>query len=107
MESRLKKLLEFYKEDQDDPFTIYAIALEYLTFDREKAKEFFEILLNKHEDYVGTYYHAAQLYIDMGMNEKAKETFEKGIMTSEKQKNYHALKELKSAYQNFLFENEG
>lgn len=105
MESRLKKLLEFYKEDQDDPFTIYAIALEYLNSDKEKAKDFFEILLNKHEDYVGTYYHAAQLYIDMEMNEKAKATFEKGIAISETQKNYHALKELKSAYQNFMYEN--
>ncbi|HYG38823.1 MAG TPA: tetratricopeptide repeat protein [Cytophagales bacterium] len=105
MDTRLKKLLEFYNEDPDDPFTIYAIALEYLASNKEEAKKYFEILLEKHPDYIGTYYHAAQLYIDLEFNDKAKETFEKGIALSEKKNDQHALKELKSAYQNFLFEN--
>src|SRR5688500_17641487 len=105
MNTRLEKLLKFYNEDPDDPFTIYAIALEYLSTNKEEARKHFEILLQIHEDYIGTYYHAAQLYIDLGFNDKAKETFEKGIALSEKRNNQHALRELKSAYQNFLFEN--
>lgn len=105
MSDRLSKLQEFHNEDPNDPFTIYALALEYIAIDKGQARGYFERLLNDHEDYESTYYHAAQLYIEMELYDKAKEVFEKGMVISERQKNHHALKELKSAYQNFLFEN--
>ena len=35
--NRLTTLLDFLKEDPEDAFTLYAIALEYLKIDEQKA----------------------------------------------------------------------
>ena len=65
--SRLNQLLEFYKEDPKDPFTIYALAMEYLKLDVNESRKYYELLLTEHRHYVGTYYHAAKLYIELGL----------------------------------------
>ena len=48
--SRLNQLLEFYKEDPNDPFNIYALATEYKSIDPEKALTYFELLIENHPD---------------------------------------------------------
>jgi tetratricopeptide (TPR) repeat protein len=105
MNDRIEKLLQFLKEDPDDAFTKYALAIEYTSTDKSKAILYFEDLLKNHREYIGTYYHAAHLYVELDNPDKAKEVFEKGIEVAEKLKNHHALRELKAAYQNFLYEN--
>ena len=99
----MEQLLEFYQEQPDDPFNIYALALEYLKTDEGKARHFFELLLSRHEDYIPTYYHAAKLYADLGDRERAIATFEKGISQATKFNDSKAARELKSAYDEFLF----
>lgn len=103
---RLEQLFKFLEEDPEDPFNLYAIALEYLNDDKVKAREYFDKLLSQHEKYVPVYYHAASLYRKLGKQEKAAEIYEKGITTARNQNNQHALRELRAAYNEFLYEGE-
>ena len=105
-DSRLNQLFEFLKQDPNDAFTLYAIAIEYTNSDAGKALEYYEHLLREHPDYVATYYHAAKLYADLGLREKAEKVFEKGLAISLKKQKIHAYKELQRAYQAFLDEEE-
>jgi len=100
------QLLDFLQEDPNDPFTLYAIATEYLKTDSSQALAYYEKLLNEHPDYVGTYYHAAKLYAELERNEEAQKTFLKGLQVSEAAGNRNAYRELKGAYQQFLDEME-
>lgn len=102
--SRLDTLLEYYKAEPNDPFTIYALALEYSRFDQEKTQEFFDLLLKDHEQYLPAYYHAALYYRDHGKREKAISIYKKGIQLAESQHEAKALRELRSAYDEMLFE---
>jgi len=101
---RLSLLLEYYEEDPNDPFNIYALANEYKSHNSEKALEYFEVLIEQHPEYVATYYHLANLYLDLGMDEKAKATFEKGIQMATQQNEVLLLRELKSAYDEFMMD---
>ena len=105
-QSRIEQLFSFLNDDPNDPFTIYAIALEYAKIDQAKSIEYFEKLLTEQPDYLATYYHAAQLYADMGMHKEAIVAYETGIAKASAQENSLALRELKNAYENFIFENE-
>ena len=103
---RLQQLLAFLEEEPDDAFTIYAVATEYLKSDIDKAREYFELLLREKPAYVPTYYHAAHLYLDLGMDEKAVATFEKGITVAQQQGDQLALRELRNAYDQYQFESD-
>jgi lipoprotein NlpI len=100
--SRLDQLLEFYKEDPSDPFTIYAIATEYLKIDIEKSRYFYELLLADHVNYVGTYYHAGKLYEQLGEKDKAEAVYKKGMQISREMGQMHAFSELQQAYNKFM-----
>lgn len=101
---RIEQLEQFKKEDPNDPFPKYALALEYLQSDPEKSKSYFDDLLMNHSDYIGTYYHAAALYSKLGNREKAEEIYQKGISIARTSNEAHALKELQNAYTNFQFD---
>lgn len=105
-EQRLRQLFEYLKEDPDDPFTKYAIAIEYLEQNPQESLKYFKELLQKHEEYTGTYYHAAKLYNALGMKDEAERVFEKGIEICKLKKEHHALRELRNAYNEFLFEED-
>ena len=107
--SRLQQLLEFYKEDPTDAFTIYALATEYLKIDIEKSRYYYEKLLAEHENYVGTYYHAGKLYEQTGEKDKAEVVYKKGMRISRELGQMHAFSELQQAYNKFAgldFEDE-
>lgn len=97
-------LLKYLEEDPNDPFNIYAIANEYLSTSLEKAREYFDKLLLEHSEYLPTYYHAAQVYIDLEQEERALEIYKQGIDLAKSQNNAKTLRELNTAYQNLLFE---
>lgn len=103
-EERIKQLIKFIEEDPSDPFPKYALAIEHIQLNKSKSMELFEELIKNHPDYIGTYYHAAHLYAELGEKEKAEETFEVGIEKSKELGEAHALKELQSAFMNFQFE---
>jgi len=99
---RLAQLLKFLEEDPEDPFTLYALATEYRSSDKAKAMLFYEQLLAEHKDYVGTYYHAAKLYEELGQNDTAEHTYKKGMQVSRQQGNLHAFSELQQAYNKMM-----
>jgi tetratricopeptide (TPR) repeat protein len=101
---RIKLLKEAIKNEPKDPFNRYALAMEYLSSDLFEAKRHLEVLLDKFPDYLPTYYQTGNLYWELEELEAAKETFEKGISLALKQNNTKTHEELKSAYNNLLFE---
>lgn len=103
---RLQLLREFINEEPSNPFNYYALALELRETDPEKATELFEFLLENHPDYLPVYFPSAHFYAELNHLEKAKEVFEKGIQLASSQKEEKALKELKNAFQNFIFEHD-
>lgn len=117
--NRLNQLLEFLEKEPQDTFLLYAIATEYQKTDTHKAIEYYEILLQNHSNYIPTYYHAAQLYADLGNYQKANHIYLKGINKCESEiyqtqkdnkeinkTTLKALQELKSAHELFLMEFE-
>ena len=103
---RLKQLFNFLEKDPEDSFTIYAIALEYLKENPGKAREYLDILLEKHPDYLPTYYQAGLVYKSMDNNEKAIAIFEKGIALAQKTNNHMTKRELQNALNELLFEED-
>ena len=104
--SRLEQLLQFWQEDPNDPFTLYALATEYRSTDTSKALFYYEKLLTEHPGYVGTYYHAAKLYFQLGQPEKAETIFKKGLEVSLQAGQRNIYRELQAAYREFLDEQE-
>jgi len=102
---RIEQLLKFLEEEPDNPFNLYALALEYQNHDLEQAASYYDRLLEAHKEYLPTYYHAAAFYAERGELERAKKIYERGMDLAGKEQNQMALRELKNAYQNFLFEN--
>lgn len=101
---RITHLRNFIKEEPEEPFNYYALALELKDCNPQEAKEHFDYLLQKHPDYTATYYHAAALYEQLALPDDAKGIYEKGITVCQKAMATHALRELQTAYQNFCFE---
>ena len=104
--SRLDLLEQYYKEDPNDPFNVYALALEYQKTDPLRSRDLFEKLLTEHTGYLPTYYHAARLFADINEGAKAKSVYEKGIALAKQKLDNKALRELQSAYNEFLFEHD-
>ena len=102
--TRLDQLLSYFKEDPNDPFNIYGLALEYQKTNLQEAEKYFDLLLRDHEGYVPTYYHAAKLYQELGQRDKAITVYEKGISVAKHAQNFKAVRELQSAYDELMFE---
>jgi predicted Zn-dependent protease len=95
---RLRMLEQYAKEDPDDPFPSYAMALEWVTNDPAKAMELFDQLLSVHPDYLPVYYHAGHLLFQSGDSVKAKIIIETGIRKTKAAGDLKALAELKTLY---------
>lgn len=107
MDANRVKLLENYrKEDPNDPFTLYALALEYLSENPAQAKPLFLELLQNHPNYTATYYHATDCFYQLDDMELTRKTYINGIALLKGTEDTKALRELENAYQNFLFELE-
>ncbi|MDB5006098.1 MAG: tetratricopeptide repeat protein [Mucilaginibacter sp.] len=97
--SRLEKLLEFIKNEPEDPFLKYALATEYLRMNKtDKALEYYEDLTTHHPNYVGTYYHLGKLYEALSRKEDAIKTYETGMKITREQRDNHAFSELQAVY---------
>lgn len=105
-EQRLKTLLKFYKEDPNDPFNLYGLALEYQKTDLIKSDELFTKLMEDFPEYVPSYYHAAKLKVVLKQSEVALGIYQKGIDVAKQQGEKKAEQELRSAYDELMFELE-
>ncbi|EAZ82727.1 hypothetical protein [Algoriphagus machipongonensis] len=104
--TRWELLKQFTKDEPENPFNWYALALEFREEKPQEAKEIFEMLLKDFKSYLPTYYTAASFFSEIEEIEEAKKIYENGIELASSQQNQKALQELKNAYQNFLFEND-
>ncbi|GAB3893343.1 tetratricopeptide repeat protein [Spirosoma agri] len=98
---RIQQLIRFVQEEPNEPFNIYALAMEFLGSKPDQARIYFDQLLAEHPDYLPTYYHAAALYADLDKRDKAAALYEKGINLARKQTNQKTLQELQRAQQAF------
>lgn len=98
---RLQQLIAFQQEEPHDPFNQYALALEYLKHDPAKSESLFSSLLEEHPDYLPTYYPFAQLLAGKQDRQRTESVFQAGIEQARKSNDQKALRELRSAYQDW------
>ncbi|GAB2581207.1 tetratricopeptide repeat protein [Spirosoma areae] len=98
---RIEELSRFVEEEPNEPFNVYALAMEFLNGRPEQARIYFDQLLINHPDYLPTYYHAAALYTKFEERDRAAELYEKGIALAQAQNNQKTLQELQRAQQAF------
>lgn len=96
--NRIEQLTQFIKDDPSDEFLRYARALEYLKADPSLALKEFETLLTQNPYYLPTYYPAAHLMIELGLEADAERIFREGIKIASLQKNAKTEQELRSAF---------
>lgn len=98
MSSKVSTLAVRIKENPNDSFSKFALALELLNVDQTaKARVLFESIVNTDPDYVGVYYHLGKIYTEIDENKKAVKTYKDGIYIAEKGKHQHAKLELQGA----------
>ncbi|HEY9047852.1 MAG TPA: tetratricopeptide repeat protein [Ohtaekwangia sp.] len=102
--NRLEQLRQFVEDDPDDPFNRYVLALEYIKSDTTQAAVLFDELMQKHPDYLPTYYHAGNLFESLGNRDKAIAIFQKGIELAQQQREFKALRELQSVLSELLYD---
>lgn len=104
-QTRLDRLKELLKEDPDNSFILFAIAKEYEGLGKKvEAISQFLSLIEKDPQYVGTYYHLAQLYEDTDDPDAALMTYQKGMAVAQAVKDQHAYSELQNAKMNLELE---
>ena len=98
--NRLSQLEELLKEDPNDPFLKYGIALEHAKLGNlAEAIQRIENLLAEKPDYLGAYYQLGQYYEAVKNFDAAKNIYEKGMLLAKEKKNMKTLNELREALQ--------
>ena len=99
--SRLDKLFTFLEAQPNEPFLLFAIAKEYESAgDDANALDFYQKLQATTPQYVGLYYHLGKLFERKNEPQNALETYKIGIEVAQKERDLHALSELKGAKMN-------
>uniref|UniRef100_UPI0040485425 tetratricopeptide repeat protein n=1 Tax=Algoriphagus sp. TaxID=1872435 RepID=UPI0040485425 len=103
---RIELLKGYCKEEPENPFNFYALALEYREFEKAEAAKLFNYVVGSFPNYLPVFFPAAHFFYDEGELQKAKKLFESGIALALLLKDEKAKKELANAYQNFLLDTE-
>lgn len=104
---RIKQLEEFLKNEPEDSFLNYALAIEYVGLENyDKAKEILTQLIQRDPDYTASYYHLGKLYQREKELEKAQSVYEEGIRLTRAKREQHQLAELQTALNNMLFDDD-
>tara|TARA_R100000541_G_scaffold874_2_gene4639 strand:- start:13366 stop:13698 length:333 start_codon:yes stop_codon:yes gene_type:complete len=107
LESKISTLAKQLKENPDDSFLKFALALELLKIDeKEKALALFKNIQANQPSYVGVYYHLGKLYEELGENNLALKCYKDGIAVTSKLKDQHSKSELQGALINLEMEIE-
>lgn len=101
---RIERLKNFLSTNPSDSFVQHALALEYIKLgDDAAARQLFENVLQRDENYIGSYYHLAKLLERNGEREGAIAVYEKGIVKAREAGEQQAYNELRSAYEDLLY----
>ena len=96
--NRIEILKNFLKDNPDDSFSRYALALEYVKLGQnDEALREFEAVRKSDADYVATYYQLGQLYQKVGQKHEAEKIFRTGITVATKAGDEHTRSELEAA----------
>ena len=103
--SRIEQIKEFLKSSPNDAFLSYALAMEYVSLgEDQKVEEILVHLKTTQPNYFATYYHLAKLYERIDQRAKAIETYEAGLEICQQLGEQHALRELRAAYDELIYE---
>ncbi|MEX0994830.1 MAG: tetratricopeptide repeat protein [Balneolaceae bacterium] len=95
---KIKKLAANVRENPEDSFLKFALALELLKNNQDrKALLLFESVYKNHPDYLGVYYHLGKLYESLENYERAEQLFTEGIRVAQRQDKDRTEKELNEA----------
>jgi len=101
MNQKVQKLARRLKENPNDSFTKFALALEMRKVDQlEKARRLFESIREHDPQYVGVYYHLGKLYEALDESDRAKTIYKEGITITQEKQDQHAQSELQTALMN-------
>jgi Tfp pilus assembly protein PilF len=101
---RIEKLKEFLRAHPEDNFLQHALALEYVKIGHDdSARSLFEEILNRDQNYIGSYYHLAKLLERCGEQELALLWYEKGMAAAKAAGDQHAFNELQTAYEDLVY----
>jgi len=96
--TRLEKLLEFTKEQPDDLFLKYALAMEYQGLnDIEKAKEYFEEVIKVDKNHVAAYYQLGKIFEILDIESSAISMYEKGLENARIKNDMRSIREFNAA----------
>lgn len=95
---RLVTLLTMVRDKPNDPFLIFAIALEYKSGGNQaESRAYFERLVNEFPDYVATYYQYGKMEEENGSAERAVDLYRKGIEKAKASGDAKTARELQQA----------
>lgn len=101
---RIEKIKEFLAQTPGDNFLQHALALEYIKIGKDgEARQIFEELLNRDENYIGSYYHLAKLLERTGETGAAINWYEKGMSKAKEAGDAHSYNELHSAWEELIY----
>ncbi|MDX1910675.1 MAG: tetratricopeptide repeat protein [Saprospiraceae bacterium] len=102
MTNRLQYLSQLLESSPNDTFVLFALAKEHEnTGADEQALAFYRRLEATDSDYVGLYYHLGKLLERLKNPDEAIKTYKKGIETSRRLQDRHAMSELQGALLEF------
>ena len=95
---RLTTLLTMVRDKPNDPFLLFALALEYKSGGNiPESRQYFERLVNEHPDYVATYYQYGKLEEETGNLSEATALYNIGIVKAKASGDQKTARELQQA----------
>jgi hypothetical protein len=95
--TRREFLEQALRENPDNTFARYGLALELAKSEPAAAWTHFQYLLANHPDYSATYFHAAAFLTQNGRLDEARQVLTNGVEVTGRQGKQHALAELQAA----------
>lgn len=96
--SRLNQLLDMLKDEPNDTFLRYALAMEYAKLDQpEEALTHFNQIIHQNPDYVAAYFMAGRSAEQKSDIDLAKAYYRRGIDTAQRIGDSHAAGEISAA----------
>jgi tetratricopeptide (TPR) repeat protein len=88
------------RQDPDDTFARYGLAMELAKTEPETAWTHFEYLLTRHPGYSATYFQAGMFLLNQGRRDEARKVLTAGVEVTSREGKQHAQHELQAALDN-------
>jgi len=94
---RIEKLQRLAGQKPNDPFPLYALALEYRKEALEEgAERYFQKLIDEHPGYVPVYFQFGQFLVDLGREDEATTVLRNGREVAREQGDSKAESEIEA-----------